>query len=218
MKSKGNHLNGLKILFGQNYQLWDYDNQQLSFVTPYFLSQQMAKLTNQFYLSEKPGHQLQIWDMFAGIGTDSVYLSQYFNVIASELSPTVYQYARNNLDNFGCSNVNLININCVSLLTRITPDLVYFDPPWGENYNSRRKSFDFGQVMINYPLANDSLPQIPKKISCLDLINYIYQNLSQNLIIKSPLNSDSYERLFGSKIIYIHKCHKKNLKFIYVKG
>ena len=218
------HIIGLKILFGSNYWLWEYDETKLSFITPYFLSKQMAKMANMIYSNEyKMGrdNNLMIWDMFGGIGTDSINLSKYFNVISTEINKEICDIFMENVRNFKMHNINVINDNCISMMNVIKPDVIYYDPPWGDTYNNRIKNFDFGQVYIDYPSSKDNekddlLNELPKKINCIDLLKYIYNNITSNIVIKSPINSNTFERVFQSNIKYIHKCTTKNLKFIYL--
>ena len=103
---------GLKILFGPKYWLWKFDETKLSFITPYMLSKQMSKfshfLYSQIYKLEEDDSSLFIWDMFGGIGTDSIYLSQYFNVVLTENDQYVFKLAGENVKSFQRENINLI--------------------------------------------------------------------------------------------------------------
>jgi len=211
---------GLKILFGPNYWMWKYDETKLSYVTPYFLSEQMAKYAHYLYsrvFKLTRDQPLLIWDMFGGIGTDSVYLSRYFNVISTEIDTTIHQISCQNARNFNCQNINLINDNCLNLIDKLAPDIIYFDPPWGESYRSKIKNFDFSQVYIDFPASEtDHLPGLPRKVSCLDLLKYLHQRVTSQIIVKSPINSNTFERAFHGNVEYIHKCPNKNLKFIYL--
>jgi len=216
---KTTHIIGLKILFGPNYWNWEFNSNRLSYVTPYFLSRQMAKFAYRIYSDEynlEKDETLMIWDMFGGIGTDSIYFSRYFNVITTEIDEKIYEIALKNIKNFNKHNINAINDNCITLINKVQPDVIYFDPPWGDTYNTKTKNFDFGQVYIDYPDKTEFLNDLPKKINCVDLVKYLYDNVTNNIVIKSPINSMTFERIFQGKINYIHKCSLKNLKFIYV--
>ena len=213
---------GLKILFGTNYWLWRYDPDKLSFVTPYFLSEQMAKyghlLYSQIFHLTPTSPPLLVWDMFGGIATDTIYLSRYFNIISTELDGHVHSIALENVRNFNRTNINLVNDNCFNMIGKIQPDIIYFDPPWGDTYRSRLKNFDFSNVYLDFPAeATSHLPNLPRKVSCLDLLKYLYMNISRNIIIKSPINSITFEKEFSGSLEYIHRCTNKNLKFIFLK-
>ena len=170
------------------------------------------------------GPTILLWDMFGGIGTDSIYLSRYFNVIVTEIDKTVHDLAVRNVRTFNKTNINLVNDNCINMINKIQPHVIYFDPPWGNSYKSRTKNFDFNEVYIDYPtpdnidqsLEGSNLQQINKKVSCVDLLKYIHKHVTPYIIIKSPINSNTFDRLFPNQVQYIHKCPNKNLKFIYL--
>ena len=165
--------------------------------------------------------------MFGGIGTDTIELSKYFNVITTEMDPYIYSLLKRNISNYRCKNINILHLNCLALLPIIKPDIIYFDPPWGHQYKVRSKiyqlgskatQFDFSQVYLDFP-TDDVSPQLPKKISCTDLVLYLYEHVTKNIIIKAPLNSTSFEQLFNPyhAIKYIFKSNPHyNLKFIYL--
>lgn len=221
MKKKSmTHTMGLKILFGPKYWLWHFEENKLSFVTPYILSKQMSCFAHYLYSTVyklgETDQPLFLWDMFGGIGTDSVYLSKYFNVVATENNPNVFKLFSRNIREFNIGNINLIETNCLDGINRIKPDIIYYDPPWGETYRSKVKNFDFNQVYIDYPFDDDNLPELQKHINCMDLLIYLYNNVTPNIIIKSPLNSNTFEKAFPNRIQYIYKYPNKNLKFIYL--
>jgi 16S rRNA G966 N2-methylase RsmD len=223
-----NRNTGLKILFGPSYSQWVYDPERLSYITPYFLSLQTSKYAYQIYSQllshddNPPESTLLLWDMFGGIGTDSIYLSRYFNVIVTEIDRNIHDLAVNNVRTFNKTNINLVNDNCINMINKIQPHVIYFDPPWGNSYKNRIKNFDFNEVYIDYPvsdnpsLSSTDLPSLNKKVSCVDLLKYIHSNVTPYIIVKSPINSNTFERSFPNQVQYIHKCPNKNLKFIYL--
>lgn len=172
-----------------------------------------------------------LWDMFGGIGTDSIYLSRYFNVIVTEIDKTVHDLSVKNVRTFNKTNINLVNDNCINMIGKINPSVVYFDPPWGNTYKSRTKNFDFNEVYIDCPehippnllletpLDHEDFPIMNKiniNINCIDLLRYIHTHVTPYIIVKSPINSNTFERAFSNSVQYIHKCPNKNLKFIYL--
>jgi len=204
------HLTGLKILFGSKYWLWTYRIEKLSFATPYHISDQVSKYADSLYRTESV---LSLWDMFGGIGTDSINFSRYFTVMVTELDQQTHKCLLKNLQSFNVHNVNAILGNCLSYLDIILPDVIYFDPPWGDTYKNKASIFDFDDVLLDYPTKT---PNLPVKIKCTDLIKYIYDHVCSNIIIKSPINSDSFEKVFTNKITYIFRFPNKNLKFIFL--
>ena len=88
-----------------------------------------------------------IWDMFAGIGTDSIRLAKTAGrVICTEINQETFACWKKNTAPY----VN-IEIHCkdcsVFRPNNFQPDLIYFDPPWGENYRSG-VPFSFDEVKI----------------------------------------------------------------------
>ena len=188
IKRKMTHTMGLKILFGPKYWLWKFDEEKLSHITPYILSRQMSKfasyLYSHIYQLKMEDSPLFLWDMFGGIGTDSINLSQYFNIVTTENDKEIFGFLEENIKSFKLDNINLIHDNCLRGLKRISPDIIYFDPPWGDSWRNKIKNFDFNHVYIDYPpVLNDPIPELPKRISCVDLLKYLYQNVTQNIII-----------------------------------
>lgn len=223
-----------EILFGLQINEWLYDRNKLYYVTPYYISVQICKLTRNIY-----GSSGLLWDMFGGIGVDGVSFSQYYNVIITEISSIIFRLLY--LNTHRISNINLMNINAMSLIHILKPDYIYFDPPWGNNYRTNIHDFDFNYVYIDYPdfdnfnnpsfnyissykyqtlLHNDcednNNKYLPKRLRCTDLLVYLYKNVCKNIIIKSPYNSNSFEKLFRNKIRYVQEFSTKNLKFIFI--
>lgn len=209
------HLTGLKILFGSKYWLWNYQVEKLSYVTPYHISDQVSKYADQIYRkSENLPGDLVVWDMFGGIGSDSISLSRYFSIITTELDEKTFDCLTKNISSFRLHNVNAIQGNCLSFLKTIMPDVIYYDPPWGESYKSKSSHFSFHDVFISYPTHLEGLPV---NVRCTDLAKYLHENVCSKMIIKSPINSNSFDQLFQNydKDVFIFP--NKNLKFIYLK-
>jgi hypothetical protein len=180
----------------------------------------MSKCAHQIYYSHssKPlGESLGLWDMFGGIGTDSIHLSRYFNVITTELDRKTHAALQFNLKVHQLNNVNAINDNCLNWIRVLRPDVIYYDPPWGESYRPKTKNFDFNQVYLQYPsTANDEYPCLTKYINCVELAKYLFENVSSDMIIKAPLNSMTFERVFREHIVYVQRYQHKNLKFLFL--
>lgn len=239
---KNNKYQSLSLLLGPNFRQWRYDKNRLYHVTPYYISIQMSKCADLIYmppssmgnnhnplswhissghnpwnLSFSPEYDLKckysLWDMFGGIGTDSIYLSKYFNIFTTELDSLIYSNLLHNVNTHNIKNINAINDNCINLLHIINPDIVYFDPPWGDTYKPKIKNFDFQNVFIDCPHNSND---IVKYINCIDLIKYIYNNITRKIIIKSPINSYTFDTLFKHNIIYIQRFQHKNLKFLFI--
>lgn len=211
------HLSGLKILFGSKYWIWNYQVEKLSFVTPYHISDQIGRYADLLYRKlddSKDGRSSLVWDMFGGIGSDSMSLSRYFSVLTTELDEKTYKCLLKNVKSFRLTNVNVILGNCMSLLKVVIPDVIYFDPPWGEGYKSKLKEFSFSEVFLDYPALD--VPDLSVQVKCTDLAQYLYDHVCQQMIIKSPMNSDSFDDLFKDKIYYTFYFPKNNLKFLFI--
>ena len=112
--NKKNHVYGLKILFGEDSNKWSYDDDNLFLITPFYISKKIAELANSIfnnnnYLSFDKDHSLNkddllIWDMFSGIGTDSLQLAEYFKIITTELNTNTYQLLVKNIYSFNKEN------------------------------------------------------------------------------------------------------------------
>jgi len=221
MKKAHNRRSGLNVLFGPKFTKWKFKSNQLYYVTPYIPRLQMCKQAGQIYQGRLRKPNIILWDMFGGIGTDSIALSQYFNIITTEINPEVFNLLSQNVKSHGISNVQILRLNCLLLLNTVKPDIIYFDPPWGPNF-SPHTDFDFREVMIDFlpKVENLNLPllKIYMKVSSTDVLTYILNNITNNVIVKSPLNSNTFEQLFGSYVHHIYQYPRKNLKFLYLVG
>jgi len=219
MKKNRNKKSGLNVLFGPKFTQWKYQPNQLYYVTPYIPRLQMCKLAGQIYQRRLKKPNIILWDMFGGIGTDSIAMSQYFNIITTEIDKDVFDILTYNIKTHGISNIQILCINCLLLLNTVKPDVIYFDPPWGPNFSPHAR-FDFSEVMIDFlpKIENLNLPElnIYMKVSSTDVLTYILNNLTSNVIVKSPLNSNTFEELFQPYIYHIYKYPRKNLKFLYL--
>jgi len=186
-----------KTLFGD--QDLSYPNDRyLSYVTPYDVGLSVLRFAETEF---KNIEGKVLWDMFAGIGTDSLlFATRFQNVVATELQYEVYLCGKKNTD--GKENIIFLNEDCSNVKTRFNADVVYFDPPWGPNFISG-KPFSFE----NEYLSNGT--------GILDLLERI---TSPEIIIKAPLLCDTFETLFPPKCIKkVYLCTEKKLKFIFVQ-
>jgi 16S rRNA G966 N2-methylase RsmD len=210
--SKNRNDNVLKVLFGTRAKIWRYNREKLYYITPFLISTQLTRLADFFYTARK---NTIIWDMFGGIGSDSIEFSKYFNVIVTEINLLTYNILQSNISAYHSTNINILNINCMLLLQdrfNFKPDVIYFDPPWGNNYNSKYNNFDFNFVWLDTSFNNNN-----EQISAIKLIDYLYKNITNKIIIKSPMNSNSFEDTFNNnQILYTLKFPSKNLKFLYL--
>ena len=194
LKSK---LRWKKTLFGEQDLTYPNDR-YLSYVTPYNVGLTVLRIAESEF---KNLHDKVLWDMFAGIGTDSLlFATRFKNIVATELHQETYACGKKNTSNQ--ENIIFLHEDCSNTKTRINADVVYFDPPWGPNFVSGQP-FSFEKEY----LANGT--------GILDLLENIP---SPEIIIKSPLLCDTFEVLFPPKCIKnVYRCSEKNLKFIFIQ-
>ena len=111
------HQGGLRILFGPRTRDWCYDKEKLNFITPYILCTQMSRYATILYHQISPKRPQVLWDMFGGIGTDTIELSKYFNIITTEIDQQVYALLKQNVSTYHCPNVNIMKVNSLSLIS-----------------------------------------------------------------------------------------------------
>ena len=81
-------------------------------------------------------HNITITDGTANIGTDSIYLSNYFKQINSiEISNINHKALVNNIIVFQKSNIKPILGDVINEISNLDQDVIYIDAPWGgRNY------------------------------------------------------------------------------------
>jgi len=217
----GRQVAGLKILFGQHYDKWSWKQEQLSYTTPVYIAEKIADLVKRLYKAKKedPNSKIKVWDMFAGLGVDSVCLGlEDFEVHGTELFEDIYELLEKNIKSFGLEDkIKPYHSDCLEKLSEINSsfrgnndneklkfeyDIIYFDPPWGESFNGN-KLFDFDEVTLS------------NGIFIIDLLREIYTNYTQNIVIKSPLKCNTFENLDFIKIKRVVIFRKHHLKFIF---
>lgn len=171
-------------------------NLYLSFVTPHGVSEIiMQQAQEHFELGDKT-----IWDMFAGIGTDSIKFAEHaYKVYCTESNQETYEYLCENTKEY--KNITTYNGNCMDYISIVKPHIIYFDPPWGPTFKSG-SDFDFNDVTIN----GCPIPKLAEQL----LENAI-------LIIKAPITCNSFEQILGSDIDVFTFTQQK-LKFIFVNS
>lgn len=114
-------------------------------------------------------HKLVITDATGGIGGNSLIFCKYFGFVnIIEISDTNVAIIANNLKIF--KNKSIINANYIELFTRIKQDIVFIDPPWGENY----RKLENINLFIN-------------EISINHIISILYEH-TQMVFLKAPKN------------------------------
>jgi len=189
----------LKYLFGADIYNWYYDESYLMFVTPIQIREIISQL-----ITDKFQPKL-IWDMFAGIGCDSITIQKYTNaeIISTELNTDTFSNLTSNLKYHNAS-ITAYNTDCSTFIPDKAPDLVYFDPPWGDLFVSGRE-FDFNSVY----LSNGK--------NVIELLREILK-LYKNVCVKAPFDCMTFEIEFDTQIIAIYAFQKPKLKFLFLQA
>jgi len=188
----------ITYLFGPDYVNWQYpDDKYLTYVTPAGIADTIVNEANHIYeLKSKV-----LWDMFAGIGTDAVRFSYFTGkILCSEINNDTYQSLNANMDMLNVHNVSTFKEDCST--AEHLSDIVYFDPPWGEQFVSGA-NFDFDSVILG-------------KCTVTELMVKTYARC--DMIIKTPFLCDTVERVVDDKdILRILTFSQQKVKFYFVK-
>lgn len=191
----------LYYLFGPTYSEWDYSNTDyLSYVTPKIIIDKIIELAKEYYqgLNDKV-----IWDMFAGAGCDAIRLARHSGkVICTEIDSDTYRCLEQNIKTRDQPNIEIYNKDCCDMINTQC-NIIYFDPPWGDTFRSG-KDFDFNDVILNNGMT---VLKLAKDLST-----------QHHLIIKSPISSDSFEQVFGDRVVAIFTFTQQKLKYLFVKA
>lgn len=199
-KTRENHNSKLHYLFGESYPEWHYVRKFLSFVTPYSVSLKVAMMANDHYGLDKK--RTVMWDMFSGIGSDCVNFGKYCNLIGTEIDEETFSCLKKNTAKL--SNVTVFNMDCCKYEDDDI-DIVYFDPPWGDSFVSGEE-FNFEDVKLD---SNGT--------SVMDIADKIVTKYG-NVIIKSPITSNSFEKRFDDKIKERYIFPKQKVKVLFLSS
>jgi 16S rRNA G966 N2-methylase RsmD len=146
-----------------------------------------------------------VWDMFAGIGTDSIRLARYSGrVISTEINPITFNCLSKNLA--GLQNIEIHNKDCRDMTTETEPDVIYFDPPWGDEFKTGQQ-FSLDDVLLNNGL------------SVLDIFNTVRSRYPEaSVIIKTPFMCDFEKYIPEDSIKNILTFSRQKLKYILLIG
>lgn len=187
-----------KYLFGPYADKWHYNESYLHFVTPFQIRHIIASHAKKQY-----PRTTCIWDMFSGIGCDSVTLNQVLRakIICTELNVDTYDnLCKNTAAN---SNIRPYNKDCSEFVPDVVPDLIFFDPPWGSAFESG-KGFDFNQVNLH------------NGTNVIELLHQIVDTYG-NVIVKAPYDCTTFEDEFEPLITKIYAFPKPKLKFLFIQ-
>lgn len=161
-----------------------------------------SKLLKDIIFDNLSNNNIIITDGTANIGTDSIFLSNYFNKINSvEISNINYKALTNNVNVFEKSNINTILGDIIIIIENLIQDVIYIDAPWGGR--------DYKK--------NDKMKLYLGDLEILDFYKK-YKNKAKLFIFKVPYNYDfDYLKNYINSKIIIYSFKKENrIKFFFL--
>jgi hypothetical protein len=160
-----------------------------------------SKLLKNIISENFSNKDITITDGTANIGTDSIFLSNYFNKINSvEISNINYNALANNVNVFEKTNINTILGDIIIVIENLIQDVIYIDAPWGGR--------DYKK--------NDKMKLFLGDLEILDFYKK-FRNKAKVFIFKVPYNYDlDYLKTYINNKIIIYPFKKENkIKFFF---
>jgi predicted RNA methylase len=187
-------------LFSTEEHVLSYPSDEyLDFITPAdIFNIVIVNATVQFNcLSDKI-----VWDMFAGIGTDSLRLSKCSGmVIATEINTDTFNCLKQNTEH--TDNIYIYNQDCFTANIQ-TPDVIYFDPPWGSTFKTGHP-FCFDDVRLD---NSQTVPEL--------FLNIRARYPEAMFIIKLPFMCDFEKYINEADIRCILTFSRQKIKYIFI--
>ena len=161
-----------------------------------------SKLLKNIISENFSNKDITITDGTANIGTDSIFLSNYFNKINSvEISNINYNALANNVSVFEKTNINTILGDIIIVIENLIQDVIYIDAPWGGR--------DYKK--------NDKMKLFLGDLEILDFYKK-FRNKAKVFIFKVPYNYDlDYLKTYINNKIIIYPFKKENkIKFFFL--
>jgi len=161
-----------------------------------------SKLLKNIISENLSNKDITITDGTANIGTDSIFLSNYFNKINSvEISNINYNALANNVSVFDKTNINTILGDIIIVIENLIQDVIYIDAPWGGR--------DYKK--------NDKMKLFLGDLEILDFYKK-FRNKAKLFIFKVPYNYDfDYLKTYINNKIIIYPFKKDNkIKFFFL--
>ena len=161
-----------------------------------------SKLLKSIISENLSNKDITITDGTANIGTDSIFLSNFFNKINSvEISNINYNALANNVSVFEKTNINTILGDIIIVIKNLVQDVIYIDAPWGGR--------DYKK--------NDKMKLFLGDLEILDFYKK-FRNKAKVFIFKVPYNYDlDYLKNYINNKIIIYPFKKENkIKFFFL--
>ena len=161
-----------------------------------------SQLLKNIILDNLKEETITITDGTANIGTDSIYLSNYFeNINSIEISNINHKALVNNINVFKKGNINPILGDVITEISKLEQDVIYIDAPWGgRNYKKNEN--------MKLYLGNMEILEFYKN----------FKNKAKIFVFKIPYNYN-FEYLknnIDNKIIIYPFRKESKIKFFFV--
>lgn len=164
-----------------------------SYVKLYSSRDQGVKTLNILKLYSNPGDI--ITDATAGIGGNSIIFADYYKAVnCVEIDKDAYSTLEYNLKCY--RNCKLYNNDYLKLCKNLVQDIIFLDPPWEDNYKSKRES-------------SLNVSKIPVK----DIIENLLSHC-KFLALKCPMNFECVVNNWNFTTHYIYKSRRVVYKII----
>lgn len=170
-------------------------------ITRPFESRQIVKIMKEVCKPSKLNSMI-ITDATACVGGDLVHFSKEFLYVNGvEMNKDNYDCLVENIEHFGCKNVNLFCQNYLDIFRRLKQDIIYMDPPWGGVEYKQKKE-------IVLKLDDVPVHELIETIKQERLARYIFIKAPMNVWLDESMNKHvrtiyHYNKLESFKLIII---------------
>lgn len=159
-----------------------------------------SNLLKNIIIDNIKDHNITITDGTANIGTDSIYLSNYFKQINSiEISNINHKALVNNINVFQKSNIKPVLGDVINEINNLDQDVIYIDAPWGgRNYkkNENMKLYLGNMEILEfYKNFKNKAKIFIFKIPYNYNFEYLKNNINEKIIIY-PFKKDNKIKFF----------------------
>ncbi len=189
-----------KLIF-ENLQLEQFNKLLFTDESIYSSSKvEGSKLLKNIIFENLKDENITITDGTANIGTDSIYLSNYFkNINSVEISNINYQALTNNINVFKTNNIKPILGDVLNEINNLHQDVIYIDAPWGgRNYkkNDNMKLYLGNMEILEfYKNFKDKAKIFIFKIPFNYNFEYLKNNINKKITIY-PFKKDNKIKFF----------------------
>lgn len=154
--------------------------------------------------------KITITDATANNGGNSISFGLNFNKVNSvEIDKKEYDILVNNINVYNLNNIKTYNKNYLKILEDLKQEVVFIDPPWGEDYKKDK-------LNLKLYLNTDK-----RRVNLLNVIDKIYKKtLTEIVVCKVPFNYnfiELYKKFYNIKKIKLYKRRKYIIIFLLPK-